>query len=193
METAGWGGPVRGARVSRRQVCGIGRVSHQVADVAGLRVGVLYSVLTRRPDGTRESGHRGDLVGGYLHDRLRRSALPAADQALRVRGLDAGGGCCNARRRSRAPSRGVFARRSGCGPSIRFARFEPSVRRTRWRALSSAPDGEGAQRTFRVTHPFHPLHAQVFELLTHRHNWGEDRVYYLDSARRVRCRQPGPA
>jgi hypothetical protein len=27
-----------------------------------------------------------------------------------------------------------------------------------------------------VTHPFHPLSGQEFELLDHRHNWGEDRV-----------------
>jgi hypothetical protein len=31
-----------------------------------------------------------------------------------------------------------------------------------------------------VTHPFHPLHGREWELLTCRHNWGEDRVYFHD-------------
>ncbi len=32
----------------------------------------------------------------------------------------------------------------------------------------------------RVTHPFHPLCGQVLDVVMHRHNWGEDRVYYRD-------------
>ena len=33
----------------------------------------------------------------------------------------------------------------------------------------------------RVTHPFHPLFGQVLDIVVvHRHNWGEDRVYYRD-------------
>src|SRR3989304_4004889 len=32
----------------------------------------------------------------------------------------------------------------------------------------------------RVTHPFHPLFGQELEVVVHRHNWGEDRVYYRD-------------
>ena len=32
----------------------------------------------------------------------------------------------------------------------------------------------------RVTHPFHPLLGQVLDIVVHRHNWGEDRVYYRD-------------
>jgi len=46
--------------------------------------------------------------------------------------------------------------------------------------LSNAPDQDGAQRRFRVTHPFHPLAGREFELVTYRHNWGEDRVYFHD-------------
>jgi hypothetical protein len=38
-------------------------------------------------------------------------------------------------------------------------------------------DGE---RTFFVTHPFHPLKGREFALVTYRHNWGEDRVYFHD-------------
>jgi hypothetical protein len=33
---------------------------------------------------------------------------------------------------------------------------------------------------FRITHPYHPLKGQEFELLTHKHTWGEHRVYYHD-------------
>jgi hypothetical protein len=39
---------------------------------------------------------------------------------------------------------------------------------------------------FTVTHPFHPLHGQTFELLTYRFNWGEDRVMYVGPNGRTR-------
>ena len=29
-----------------------------------------------------------------------------------------------------------------------------------------------------VTHPFHPLKGCEYSLVTYRHNWGEDRVYF---------------
>ena len=32
----------------------------------------------------------------------------------------------------------------------------------------------------RVTHPFHPLFGRELDVVVHRHNWGEDRVYFLD-------------
>ena len=35
-------------------------------------------------------------------------------------------------------------------------------------------------RTFAVTHPFHPLLGREYPLVTYRHNWGEDRVYFHD-------------
>ncbi|RLB80921.1 MAG: hypothetical protein DRH17_10670 [Deltaproteobacteria bacterium] len=31
-----------------------------------------------------------------------------------------------------------------------------------------------------ITHPFHPLYNQQFDLVTYRHNWGENRVYFHD-------------
>jgi len=31
-----------------------------------------------------------------------------------------------------------------------------------------------------VTHLFHPLFGQVLDVVAHRHNWGEDRVYFRD-------------
>jgi len=31
-----------------------------------------------------------------------------------------------------------------------------------------------------VSHPFHPFHGRQFKLVTYRHNWGENRVYFHD-------------
>jgi hypothetical protein len=33
---------------------------------------------------------------------------------------------------------------------------------------------------FRIVHPFHPLSGQQLLLVTTRHNWGEDLLYYHD-------------
>ena len=33
----------------------------------------------------------------------------------------------------------------------------------------------------RVTHPFHPLFGRALDVIVHRHNWGEDRIYFRDS------------
>lgn len=52
--------------------------------------------------------------------------------------------------------------------------------------LSNAPDGAGGEKTFEVTHPFHPLHGREFELIDYRHNWGEDHVYFSDATGLVR-------
>ena len=46
--------------------------------------------------------------------------------------------------------------------------------------MRNAPGGDDSAQTFRVTHPFHPLHGQRFPLITIRHNWGNDRVCYRD-------------
>jgi hypothetical protein len=37
-----------------------------------------------------------------------------------------------------------------------------------------------------VTHPFHPLYGQQFEILTCRYHWGEYRVTFYDAADHVR-------
>ena len=50
---------------------------------------------------------------------------------------------------------------------------------------SIAPDLDGACRTFRVTHPFHPLCGREFTLVTYRHNWGENRVYFYNDEGRL--------
>ena len=33
---------------------------------------------------------------------------------------------------------------------------------------------------FEVTHPFHPLFGQRFDLVNRYQTWGDDRVYYYD-------------
>ena len=40
---------------------------------------------------------------------------------------------------------------------------------------------------FTVTHPFHPLYGQQFEILAYRHNWGEYRVTFYDTPEHVRA------
>ena len=37
-----------------------------------------------------------------------------------------------------------------------------------------------------MTHPFHPLYGKTFVLVTCRHNWSEDHVYYRDEAGTLR-------
>ena len=37
-----------------------------------------------------------------------------------------------------------------------------------------------------MTHPFHPLFGQQFEILTCRHNWGEYRITFYDTPGHVR-------
>jgi hypothetical protein len=37
-----------------------------------------------------------------------------------------------------------------------------------------------------VTHAFHPLYGREWDLVTHRSNWGEDRVYFHDAGGRLR-------
>ena len=38
-----------------------------------------------------------------------------------------------------------------------------------------------------MTHPFHPLYGQQFEILTCRHNWGEYRVTFYQTPEHVRA------
>lgn len=41
-------------------------------------------------------------------------------------------------------------------------------------------------QSFRVTHPFHPLHGREFLLVDRRQTWGEDRVYFIDETGALR-------
>jgi len=55
-----------------------------------------------------------------------------------------------------------------------------------WIKSSIAPNTDGAGRFFRVTHPFHPLHGQKFELINYGHCWSELRVSFYDQEGRFR-------
>jgi hypothetical protein len=66
---------------------------------------------------------------------------------------------------------------SRAGPAL----CRSSARRDLWRALSTTAHRDGADITFEVIHPHHPLIGQSFKLVTYRHNWGEDRLYFHDS------------
>lgn len=45
---------------------------------------------------------------------------------------------------------------------------------------STARDPLDQTRSFRITHPFHPLCGKAFKLIERRTTWGEDRVYFRD-------------
>ena len=55
-----------------------------------------------------------------------------------------------------------------------------------WTQPSTTPSPSLAEGLFTVTHPFHPLYGQQFEILTCRHNWGEYRVTFYETADHVR-------
>ena len=55
--------------------------------------------------------------------------------------------------------------------------------------MRTAPCSHDEGRTFRITHPFHPLSGREFALVTHRRTWGKDRVCYQDDTGRF-CSVP---
>ncbi len=55
-----------------------------------------------------------------------------------------------------------------------------------WPKLSTTRHSDTAETNFEVIHPHHPLRGQKFKLITYRHNWGEDRVYFHDATGRLR-------
>lgn len=57
----------------------------------------------------------------------------------------------------------------------------------RWNTQTTAPLENVEVRRFQVTHPYHPLHAQEFELVLHAQNWHEDRVWFHDADGRLRA------
>lgn len=53
--------------------------------------------------------------------------------------------------------------------------------------MSDTPQQVEDARTFRVTHPFHPLYGETLDLITVRHNWGVvTQVYFHDVDGRLR-------
>lgn len=55
------------------------------------------------------------------------------------------------------------------------------------RALSTAPNAVDEAQTFRIVHPFHPLSGKEYILITHKLNWGEDRVSFKDEKGEYHC------
>ena len=66
---------------------------------------------------------------------------------------------------------------------------DPTFSKKHWPTPSNTPLADGEAETFQITHPFHPLSGRIFELITRRCNWGEERVYYHDEAGRL-CSLP---
>jgi hypothetical protein len=56
------------------------------------------------------------------------------------------------------------------------------IHRRRWSSPSTTAYADRAEGTFEVTHPHHTLRGQNLKLVTYRHNWGEDRVYFHASS-----------
>ncbi|WP_228536209.1 DUF5372 family protein [Noviherbaspirillum malthae] len=56
----------------------------------------------------------------------------------------------------------------------------------RWNKQSTAPVKSDQIRRFRITHPYHPLFTQEFELVLHAQNWHEDRAWFHDATGRLR-------
>ena len=46
---------------------------------------------------------------------------------------------------------------------------------------STTSDRPYSPQVFRITHPFHPLYDQTFELVQVRSNWGTNHVYYVNT------------
>ena len=45
--------------------------------------------------------------------------------------------------------------------------------------------GPVTQKSFKVTHPFHPLRGKEFVVVSCSKAWGEDRVYYINSSGQI--------
>src|SRR5215470_545873 len=55
-----------------------------------------------------------------------------------------------------------------------------------WTQPSTTPSPSLTEGVFTVTHPFHPLYGQQFEILSYRCCWGEYRVSFYETADHVR-------
>jgi Family of unknown function (DUF5372) len=71
------------------------------------------------------------------------------------------------------------------GPGTRVGSSPPAVPQKDWHECSTTPQGDVEIRRFRVTHPYHPLFRQEFELVSYRQDWGEDRVWFQDQLGRL--------
>src|SRR5437867_1855401 len=53
--------------------------------------------------------------------------------------------------------------------------YRSRVPQSNWRVQSTAPAKHSAKQRFQITHPYHPLFQQEFELVQYRRNWGEEK------------------
>lgn len=79
-----------------------------------------------------------------------------------------------------------YARSSTSSSTYRCCR-DIAFRYLPWLTSSNASIGDAPERSFRVTHPFHPLHGREFPLVAYRHSWGLDRVYFYDDNGQLAC------
>jgi hypothetical protein len=74
--------------------------------------------------------------------------------------------------------------RTARGPASRSALPPTDPGRNSWPApsttVSTASHTREVTGPVRVTHPFHPRHGQELDVLAHRVQWGEGRVFYRD-------------
>jgi len=142
----------------------------------------------------------GRRVAYYDHDAARRWTTRMLERfaflcaTLRIRAVN-GSRCCYVSVARCTSPRGT--RTDGVGPvrgcrSVR-ARATPirvcrrTIRTWRWSPQTTAPVSDAGSRRFQVTHPYHPLHLQEFELVLHAQNWHEDRVWFHDANDRLRA------
>ncbi len=60
------------------------------------------------------------------------------------------------------------------------------MRSLSWSRQVNALGAKGEPLSFCVTHPYHPLCGQTFELAAQNREFGEDRVFYRDPNGRMR-------
>jgi hypothetical protein len=53
-------------------------------------------------------------------------------------------------------------------------------------SIISGQDQTDSAGRFKITHPFHPHTGREFDVVTWRHNWSEDRVYFHDDENKLR-------
>jgi len=58
----------------------------------------------------------------------------------------------------------------------------PSLRTIFKKGSRNAPHSKVGPLQFRITHPYHPLSGQDFEVVSHRKYFTEDRVYFFDES-----------
>ena len=76
---------------------------------------------------------------------------------------------------------------SGQIPYFLITFIRPPPKLSLLHELSTVPSAVDGEQTFRITHPFHPLCGKEYVLITHKLNWGEDRVSFKDENGDYHC------